>query len=35
MLGPTFDSLAAAEWAIFKLRWQHHTGQALEIDRDD
>ena len=32
LLGPTFASLAEAEWAVFKLRWQHHTGQALEID---
>jgi len=32
LLGPTFGSLAEAEWAVFKLRWQKHTGQALEID---
>ncbi len=32
LLGPVFSSLEAAEWAVFKLRWQRHTGQALEID---
>ncbi len=32
LLGPSFHSLAEAEWAVFKLRWQSHTGQALEID---
>ena len=32
LLGPTFGSLAEAEWAVFKLRWQRHTGQKLEID---
>jgi hypothetical protein len=32
LLGPVFDSLAAAEWAVFKLRWQEHTGQPLELD---
>jgi hypothetical protein len=32
LLGPLFGSLEAAEWAVFKLRWQRHTGQALEID---
>ena len=32
LLGPTFGSLAEAEWAVFKLRWQRHTGQTLEID---
>ena len=32
LLGPLFGSLEAAEWEVFKLRWQRHTGQALEID---
>jgi hypothetical protein len=32
LLGPLFGSLEAAEWAVFKLRWQRHAGQALEID---
>lgn len=32
LLGPVFASLEAAEWAVFKIRWQHHTGQALEIE---
>lgn len=32
LLGPVFGSLEAAEWAVFKLRWQRHTGRALEID---
>ncbi len=25
-----FTDLAAAEWAVFKLRWQAHTGRDLE-----
>lgn len=25
-----FTDLAAAEWHVFKLRWQHHRGTALE-----
>lgn len=32
LLGPVFSSLADAEWAVFKLRWHRHTGQALEIE---
>ena len=27
-----FDDLAAAEWAIFKLRWLILTGRALELE---
>ena len=27
-----FTSLAAAEWAVFKLRWEAITGAALDID---
>lgn len=26
----TYESLAAAEWDIFKLRWEALTGQAIE-----
>jgi hypothetical protein len=32
LLGPVFTSLAQAEWEVFKLRWQRHTGRALDID---
>lgn len=32
LLGPTFGSLAEAEWAVFKLRWRRNTGQPLEIE---
>lgn len=27
---PVFTDLAAAEWAVFKLRWQARTGEVLE-----
>ena len=27
-----FDSLKAAEWAVFKRRWERLTGRALDID---
>lgn len=27
----TFDSLEAAEWAVFKLRWEDMAGTTLEI----
>lgn len=27
-----FHDLAAAEWAVFKLRWKKHTGHELPID---
>ena len=27
---PVFTSLAEAEWYIFKLRWQQHTGETLD-----
>jgi hypothetical protein len=32
LLGPVFTSLEQAEWEVFKLRWQRHTGRALDID---
>ncbi|MEA2782193.1 MAG: hypothetical protein QOK29_3737 [Rhodospirillaceae bacterium] len=32
IIGPTFPSLAEAEWAVFKLRWRQHTGEDLVID---
>ncbi len=28
--GQEFTDLAAAEWTVFKLRWQAHTGRDLE-----
>jgi hypothetical protein len=31
-LGPVFASWEEAEWAVFKLRWKHHTGQDLSLD---
>jgi N,N-dimethylformamidase len=31
-LGPVFVSWEDAEWAVFKLRWRHHTGQELLLD---
>lgn len=27
-----FTSVEEAEWAVFKLRWESVTGQAIEID---
>lgn len=27
---PVFTDLAVAEWAVFKLRWQAHTGRDLD-----
>ena len=27
-----FTSLEQAEWAVFKLRWEHLTGGVLEVD---
>jgi hypothetical protein len=32
LIGPTFDSIEAAEWHVFKLRWEQLTGRALPID---
>jgi hypothetical protein len=28
----TFDSIEAAEWAVFKLRWEALAGEPLDID---
>ncbi|MBV9522358.1 MAG: hypothetical protein JO010_06180 [Alphaproteobacteria bacterium] len=28
----TFDSLEAAEWAVFRRRWEELAGRPLEID---
>lgn len=28
----TFDSLEAAEWGVFRLRWEALAGRPLEID---
>jgi hypothetical protein len=30
--GETFDSLEAAEWAVFKRRWEALTGNAIDDD---
>ena len=27
-----FDNRAAAEWAVFKIRWRNVTGQPLDLD---
>jgi len=32
LIGPSFTSLEAAEWHVFKLRWEHHTGRTLEME---
>ena len=32
LLGPVYASMEEAEWEVFKLRWEKHTGQRLEID---
>lgn len=31
--GREFSDLAAAEWAVFKLRWKARTGRELEGDQ--
>src|SRR5919109_2354643 len=30
-----YRTLAAAHWALFRKRWEQHTGQALILDQDD
>jgi hypothetical protein len=32
LIGPSFTSLEAAEWHVFKLRWEQHVGRKLELD---
>lgn len=32
LVGPVFTDLAAAEWHVFKLRWQMLSGEPLGID---
>ncbi len=32
--GPGFATPAEAQWAIFRARWERHTGQALQLDGD-
>ncbi len=32
--GPGYATPAEAQWAIFRARWQRHTGQALQLDGD-
>ena len=31
VLGHQFHSLKEAEWTVFKLRWQEHTGETLSL----
>jgi hypothetical protein len=31
---PEYESFEDAEWAIFRLRWRDHTGQALPVQRE-
>ncbi|WP_214367012.1 hypothetical protein [Pseudonocardia sp. H11422] len=33
--GVSFDSAAAAEWAVFVRRWECHFGQPLDLDAVD
>jgi branched-chain amino acid transport system permease protein len=30
LTGEVFQSLADAEWSVFKRRWEHHFGERLE-----
>jgi N,N-dimethylformamidase len=30
-----FDTLAQAHWALFRKRWEQHTGRALILDEED
>ncbi|MEE8301269.1 MAG: hypothetical protein V3S24_02425, partial [Candidatus Tectomicrobia bacterium] len=30
-----YETLAAAHWALFRKRWEQHTGQPLSLDEDD
>jgi hypothetical protein len=32
LVGPVFTDLAAAEWHVFKLRWQALSGEPLGLD---
>jgi N,N-dimethylformamidase len=32
--GPGYSSAADAQWAIFRRRWERHTGQALRLEGD-
>jgi hypothetical protein len=32
ILDQSFETQEEAEWAVFELRWQQHTGQSLELD---
>ena len=34
VLDAEFDSLEAAEWAVFALRWRDHTGEELDVSWD-
>ena len=31
VLGHQFHSLKEAEWTVFELRWQEHTGETLSL----
>ncbi|MCB1738921.1 MAG: N,N-dimethylformamidase [Gammaproteobacteria bacterium] len=33
-LQPEFSDQPSAQWAVFRMRWQMHTGQALALDDD-
>jgi hypothetical protein len=30
-----YQTMAQAQWAVFRARWQRHTGQSLSLDDDD
>ena len=32
LVGPNFTDLEAAEWHVFKLRWEALTGESLAVD---
>ena len=33
--GPGYATMAEAQWAIFRRRWERHTGQALSLEGDE
>jgi N,N-dimethylformamidase len=33
--GPGYATQAEAQWAIFRRRWERHTGQALCLESDE
>ena len=32
---PEYDTMAQAQWVIFRARWQQYTGQVLRLDDDE